>query len=303
MQNNNPLVSVPVITYNSSKYVLETLESIKAQTYQNIELIVSDDCSTDNTVEICRKWIDENNCRFVRTEIVQSNVNTGVSANVNRSRNECKGVWIKGIAGDDILLPNCIEECVNYVIKHPNVKFLFSKMEGFGYSQDAVDEYMNRCFDYSFFSLPANEQYKYLVFKGNCIPAPTFFYIKEYSLDCDERIPMIDDYPLWIKMTKSGLKLDFIDKILVRYRLSEGSISTTSTPSKRTKQSSSLIYIYYIFNPRFKKFKSPIKKLGEIRKYIHSANNSFNSIWWKLLFKIDALLSRFLNKFGCNIKI
>ena len=53
VEENNPLVSINVITYNSSKFVLETLESAKAQTYQNIELIVSDDCSTDNTVEIC----------------------------------------------------------------------------------------------------------------------------------------------------------------------------------------------------------------------------------------------------------
>ncbi len=55
----NPLVSIIVITYNSSKYVLETLESAKAQTYQNIELIVSDDGSTDNTIEICKIWIEK----------------------------------------------------------------------------------------------------------------------------------------------------------------------------------------------------------------------------------------------------
>ena len=67
---NQPLVSVTVITYNSSKTVLETLDSIKAQTYQNLELIVSDDCSTDDTVELCRNWIEQNKERFVRTELL-----------------------------------------------------------------------------------------------------------------------------------------------------------------------------------------------------------------------------------------
>jgi alpha-1,3-rhamnosyltransferase len=68
--SSNPLVSIVVITYNSSSYVIETLESIKAQTYQNIELIVSDDCSKDKTVDVCKKWIEKNKQRFVRTELI-----------------------------------------------------------------------------------------------------------------------------------------------------------------------------------------------------------------------------------------
>jgi glycosyltransferase involved in cell wall biosynthesis len=135
------LVSVPVITYNSSKYVLETLESIKAQTYQNIELIISDDCSTDNTVEICRKWIEENKSRFVRTELITSDVNTGVSANGNRGRNACRGEWIKSIAGDDLLMPNCIESYVNYVKQTPEAIYIFSKVEAFGAESIRCEKY------------------------------------------------------------------------------------------------------------------------------------------------------------------
>ena len=82
---DNPLVSIVVITYNSAEYVLETLESAKIQTYQNIELIVSDDCSKDDTVRICREWLEQNGERFVRTDLVMSNKNTGVPANCNRA--------------------------------------------------------------------------------------------------------------------------------------------------------------------------------------------------------------------------
>ena len=73
-KQNIPLVSVSVITYNSSKTVLETLESVKTQTYPNIELIISDDCSPDNTVEVCREWIEQNKERFVRIEILAAEV-------------------------------------------------------------------------------------------------------------------------------------------------------------------------------------------------------------------------------------
>ena len=155
--DNLPLVSVPVVTYNSSKYVLETLESIKAQTYQNIELIVSDDCSTDDTVEICRKWIEENANRFVRTELITSPTNTGISANLNRAEAACRGEWVKPIAGDDLLLPDCIDICVNYVLNKENVIFLFGKIKTFGADKSRCD-WVEQRFDYSFFSLPIDQQ-------------------------------------------------------------------------------------------------------------------------------------------------
>lgn len=64
------LVSVVVITYNSEKYILETLESIKTQSYKNLELIISDDCSKDDTVMICRDWLDKEGERFIRTKLI-----------------------------------------------------------------------------------------------------------------------------------------------------------------------------------------------------------------------------------------
>jgi len=136
--NNNdilekqPLVSIIVITYNSSKYVLETLESAKAQTYQNIELIVSDDCSTDNTVEICQEWIAKNKERFVRTELITAEKNTGIPANCNRGVKSVQGEWVKLIAGDDALLPDCIEYYLFYIKKNGSSVNSMGNMTGVG---------------------------------------------------------------------------------------------------------------------------------------------------------------------------
>ena len=63
---NIPLISVVVLTYNSSLYITETLNSIKDQTYDNIELIITDDCSTDSTLIICEDWINLNKSRFCK---------------------------------------------------------------------------------------------------------------------------------------------------------------------------------------------------------------------------------------------
>lgn len=83
---DNPLVSVVVITYNSMLYVQKTLESILAQSYSNLEIIISDDASSDETVTFCSQWLQKNGNRFKRTRVVTLSVNTGIPANANRRR-------------------------------------------------------------------------------------------------------------------------------------------------------------------------------------------------------------------------
>ena len=96
-----PLVSIIVITYNSAKYLVDTLESIKDQTYKRIELIISDDFSSDDTISICQNWVAQNAERFVNTNIILAERNTGIPANCNRGGIKAKGEWLKFIAGDD----------------------------------------------------------------------------------------------------------------------------------------------------------------------------------------------------------
>lgn len=252
--NNQPLVSVPVVTYNSAKYVLETLESIKAQTYQNIELIISDDCSTDNTVELCQKWVEENKKRFIRTQIITVDKNTGVSANLNRAETACQGEWVKGIAGDDLLLPNCVKDCLTYVNVHIDTIYLFGKIKVFGATEEKNAYFENNVFDYSFFDLKIDEQLTWLIFKGNCIPAATCFYnrlkVQEYGIVNDERIPMLEDWPKWINILEKGVKLDFMDKTCVKYRIHENSLST-DVMSIAFYQSNFLFDMYYRY-PKWK---------------------------------------------------
>lgn len=113
MEATLPLVSIVIITYNSANYVTETLESISRQTYCGpIELIVSDDCSQDNTLDICRDWMKHHGSMFVRADIIQTSHNSGICANHNNALKHVRGEWIKYIAGDDMLMPRCIERFV-----------------------------------------------------------------------------------------------------------------------------------------------------------------------------------------------
>ena len=107
--DKEPLVSIAVITYQSSPYVVETLESIAKQTYRNIELIISDDGSNDGTVDVCMEWLSVNGNRFVRTEVLTVPANTGTSANYNRAEDACRGDWVMTVDGDDMLFPDAVD--------------------------------------------------------------------------------------------------------------------------------------------------------------------------------------------------
>lgn len=224
----NPLVSISVLTYNSSKYILETLDSIKNQTYNNIDFIISDDCSTDNTVELCRKWVNDNSSRFVRTQILTVDKNTGVAANLNRAIENSQGEWLKGVAGDDLLCEDCIEKYVNYVSENPNIDVCFSYWQSFVVDKDTnkkiiTDQWMDKVEQINAFNaMSAREQYITLL-EGRCTCLSTLSAFTRKDIfdkyKYNELYKYMEDYPMWITLTKAGYRFHIIDVVTVQYRV------------------------------------------------------------------------------------
>lgn len=234
--NNRPLVSVVVITYNSAKTVVETLDSIKGQTYWNLELIITDDCSKDNTLEKCSNWLNANCQRFVHSEIISVQENMGTSANINRGIKKSKGEWIKQIAGDDRLLKSCIQDNVDFINENPNSEIVISKVKFFG-NPIMIEKYRKN-FRYRNFKLPHRKFYRKLLI-GNFIPASTSFISKSVYEKVgyyDESIPLMEDWPFWIKACRGGCSFQFNDVETVEYRVEE-SVSITNNKSQRYVES------------------------------------------------------------------
>lgn len=284
--NNTPLVSIAVIAYNSSKTIVETLESIKAQTYPNIELIISDDCSKDNTVAICRDWIEKNKSRFVRTEIVMPGHNMGVSANYNRAERVSHGEWCKPIAGDDVLLPEYVQIFMDYIKEHPQASILFSDAICFG----GREEQMKRVADsYNgiVLSLSREKQIEYLTLCGLPVYAATIFYnaaaTKKYNLIRDERVRNMEDIPYLINaLRNTDLQIDYIDIPTTRYRISESSLSTSTKPSKAFAESLALYEKFY----RIPYLKEHGKNWYAFRHQLVNNRELKRGIFWKVICKV-----------------
>ena len=219
--------------------MLETLESAKEQTYKNIELIVSDDCSTDETVNICKKWIEENKNRFVRTKLITVVKNSGISPNFNRGLKDAKGEWIKFIAGDDLLIDTCITTNLN-LVKDSVHSFFFTMPKYIGEELSLINLFE---LGYRLFNKHSNQLS--ILLEQNCLPAAASF-IRRSALKkmegFDERFPMLEDYPMWIKAVNNNNKIIFNNAETVFYRMHDESISKNNASKENTYFYSNLIF-------------------------------------------------------------
>lgn len=238
------LVSVVVITYNSEKYVIETLESVKRQDYKKIELIISDDCSTDNTIEIVSKWLEKSAARFEKIKVVQTKSNKGVTHNCNLGLNQSNGVFVQFIAGDDILYDDAITRKVEYAIQN-KLKVVYSKITVFGANSQSCNQIEKIC-NKGYNILSKERYYQYIeMLKGNYIVGPSgSFFLRKFLMKLggfDNRFPMLEDYPLHLKIIERGVRLELLEQNTVMYRISNSSLSTLKN-SKYIKSYNHFIY-------------------------------------------------------------
>lgn len=119
---NPPLVSICIPTYNGQAFLAEALESAFSQTYPNLEVIVSDDGSTDKTVEIAQSFQDKTSLDY---RIILHR-NYGIAPNWNFCVSQAKGEYIKFLFQDDLLAPDCIAKMVELAQKDPQIGLVFS---------------------------------------------------------------------------------------------------------------------------------------------------------------------------------
>ncbi|MDY5969699.1 MAG: glycosyltransferase [Bacteroidales bacterium] len=218
------LVSIIVITYNSSRFVEETLESVWHQTYQNLELIVSDDCSIDDTFRKCQLWAKNHMKRFNRIICTQTSHNGGICWNYNHALKHACGKWIKFIAGDDILDCNCIENFINQI--EPRCYLYSCDIICFN---NATKE--KHIVDRTGFVLPycsaRRQLYLMLRFRYD-FGGQGLFVEREHLLDVggfDEQFPMLEDYPLLMRFLTHGLCAKYIPEHWVTWRMHDDNVS------------------------------------------------------------------------------
>lgn len=129
MENQEQKIKVSILTpaYNAADYIAETIESVLAQSYKDFEYIVCDDCSTDNTLNIIRKYAS----RDPRIAVIRNEVNLGIARTRNRLLEHASGQYIVWQEADDISVSDRIEKQLAFMDSHPEVGICGGTLECF----------------------------------------------------------------------------------------------------------------------------------------------------------------------------
>lgn len=222
---NLPLVSVAIITYNQKDYLKECIESVLAQNYSNIEIVIADDGSTDGTHSLLNEYLGKYPDKFV---LRISKSNQGITKNCNLAQFACSGKYIAWMGGDDIMCPDKITKQVTFMEAHPKCNICYHNVEVFQSETGAVLGNINN--QYNAYEGGIHVSIKYGTFNCACSNMVRREATPLYGFD--ERIPIASDWLYWVECLNNRGTINYINEILGKYR--RHSKSVTSSSSKTT---------------------------------------------------------------------
>lgn len=252
---HEPLVSVVVVTYNSARTVIDTLNSIKNQSYQILELVVSDDGSTDNTIKLCNEWIYNNKQRFVSASLLTTDKNTGTVKNLNRGVKASKGTWIKGLAADDALVHSAISDYVSFVQSNKEINICSARLLLMPENKNTNLEPIRLSYEKYFNAVSSDYSTQKRLIYGNAyvFPGPGWFFSRELYNEVggfDEKYILMEEWPFANAVLNHGYRIFPLDKELVIYRVSSNSVSHQTINSELGNRTFFNDYRHYFYRTK-----------------------------------------------------
>lgn len=219
MADSKPLVSIITPSYNSSRFIEETVKSVQAQTYDNWEMIIVDDCSKDNSREIIRQLAAQDQ----RIKPIDLETNGGAAVARNTAINAAKGKYIAFLDSDDLWMPDKLEKQIRFM-QDNDYEFSYTGYEVMDLEGKPTGNVM---------SVPPVVDYKKLL-RNNIIGCLTA--IVDIEKTGHFQMPNIrtrQDYALWLLILKRGFKAHGLQENLAGYRLVPGSISSNKVKAAK----------------------------------------------------------------------
>ena len=205
-----PLISIITPSYNSEKYISETIESVLAQTYKNWEMIIVDDVSSDDSLQIIEQYTQKDS----RIKVIRSKQNMGPAHARNRAIKEAKGRYIAFLDSDDVWFPKKLEKQIQFLTEN-NLVITYSAYE----TMDENCKYINTRNIQT--SITYNDMLKSNHIGNLTGIYDTDFFGKVYMKECGH-----EDYVLWLELLKQIESTKGLSEPLAKYRIMSKSLSS-----------------------------------------------------------------------------
>lgn len=243
--HNSPLVSVICLCYNHAEFVIESLESVLNQTHANFELIIADDFSTDNSVQVIENWLKNH----PEIPFLANQQNIGNTKTFNQCLKIAKGAYIIDLAADDLLKSDCITNQLKGFAEstYENVGLIYGNAELITEKGVFIKDYFatdsNRK---RIKSQPTGDIYIGLLNGNNNLCSISGLVKREVfdKLNGYDESLAYEDYDLWIRASRI-YNFDYVDKILIQKRVLTDSMYTLLT-KKRNKRTRLFNYSTYV---------------------------------------------------------
>ncbi len=203
------LVSIIMPSYNTGRFIKDTIESVLVQSYCNWELIIVDDCSTDNTDEIINQYLVDERIRYIKNDI-----NSGAAISRNRALKEAKGKWIAFLDSDDLWKPEKLEKQIAFMQKN-----------GYHFSYTNYIEIDEKSVPNGKSVTGPERITKHGMYNYCWMGCLTVMYdVDEVGLIQIADIKKNNDYAMWLKVCKKA-DCYLLNETLAGYRKRSGSIS------------------------------------------------------------------------------
>lgn len=208
-----PLLTVVLPTYNGQKHIEETIRSILDQTFGDFELLVLDDCSSDDTLKCVSSFIDP------RIRVHRNVVNLGLASNMNIGMALAQGKFLARVDQDDVARSDRFAQQVEFLLRRTDITVVSSQVEHFGQLEFMGD------------SLPLDDQ----TIKARFVSGTHYFanqasmgrlsFYRTHRLQFDPSLYVVDDLGFWFDCMLAGAKFANLAEPLTRYRVHEGMTS------------------------------------------------------------------------------
>jgi glycosyltransferase involved in cell wall biosynthesis len=209
---NKPLVTIIIPTFNGALFIKESIDSSIGQSYKNIEVIIIDDGSTDNTKDIIEPYLVHENIHYIYQE------NKGLSGARNTGLKHSKGDYIQFLDSDDLLESTKVAK---------QIQFLEQNTEYFAVYSDTFyfdGKKTNRIDSYRPFEKLSGLLLDRLI-SGNFIPVNSIL-LRKTDTTFDEKLNVLEDWDFWLRLSLQNKKFSYLDEKLSWVRIHQNSMSS-----------------------------------------------------------------------------